>query len=332
MVSVSGSDPEATLRRIFGASYDALTIFPLHPPPDHKHPAVKWGDSFPDHGKQFWVNGHGLATGSRSGGIVVIDIDAKNGKDGFSSLARMELQIGELPPTLTVDSRSGGAHLYYRSSIEVGSPTDALGMIGVDVRGEKGYIVLPTSPGYVAREGRGETMEIATLPGPWAARLRAPRRPPPVAVHSSSPVDVLELRARLEDTVKGRRGAVWAAWRAIARGERFFDFEDPARPAVHTWIRCRMIPALLRADGWLDVCGESIAEVAEPALSIFRLDAGAFGTESRWTFDYFAAQWEQARPHAAAEIQENEALVRALAEHQDRMTANRTDTMNRGAR
>lgn len=89
----------------------------------------------------------GMPTG-RASGLFVIDIDRKNGKDGFKTLAALEAEYAPLSKTLTSQTPSGGLHLYFlmpdtdpplrnTASKELGP--------GIDTRGEGGYVILPPS-------------------------------------------------------------------------------------------------------------------------------------------------------------------------------------------
>ena len=81
----------------------------------------------------------GIVTG---GGMVVIDID--EGRDGHESMFELEEKNQPLPPTLTVNTGGGGVHYYYTVDGETGCSVDKLGK-GIDVRGEGGYVVGPSS-------------------------------------------------------------------------------------------------------------------------------------------------------------------------------------------
>lgn len=84
----------------------------------------------------------GVRTGAISS-IVVIDIDA--GKDGFTSLARLEVDHGESLITKEAETGSGGAHLFYQHpDQELGNTASKLGL-GIDTRGDGGYVVAPPS-------------------------------------------------------------------------------------------------------------------------------------------------------------------------------------------
>jgi hypothetical protein len=85
----------------------------------------------------------GIPTGERSG-LLVLDEDVKN--NGFISLNALEEKRGRLPKTLTVRTGGGGRHLYliYPAGCEIRNSVGRLGL-GLDVRGEGGYIVAPPS-------------------------------------------------------------------------------------------------------------------------------------------------------------------------------------------
>lgn len=87
----------------------------------------------------------GVPTGIASG-LLAIDVDIKEGKDGRRWL---EANKGDLPETRTHATRSGGLHLIFRMppNVEIRNSAGRLAP-GVDVRGEGGYIIVPPSPGY----------------------------------------------------------------------------------------------------------------------------------------------------------------------------------------
>ena len=95
---------------------------------------------------QQWPNANiGIATGNKSGGIFVVDldIDEDRGLDGYHTLREWENENGKFPETWTAITGRGGYHLYYRWSSKV---KNRAGIIdGVDIRGEGGYVVAPPS-------------------------------------------------------------------------------------------------------------------------------------------------------------------------------------------
>ena len=109
--------------------------------------------------------GIGFVCGAVSGGLEVLDLDAKH--DPTKSLnARAEAAIREIVPglweRLVIESTpSGGLHLYFRSPNPAGNLKLAYGlnaegkrMAVAETRGEGGFIVAAPTPGYVLLQGR----------------------------------------------------------------------------------------------------------------------------------------------------------------------------------
>lgn len=127
-----------------------------------KTPYCSWGDNgnqqqevTPFGSKFEWTNkeneikrgavtGHSLLTGAISG-IMVMDIDNKNGTSGSESLAALceELCIDheELFNTLVTKTPNGGYHLYFK--YKEGLKNKAAYIEGIDIRTDGGIIVLP---------------------------------------------------------------------------------------------------------------------------------------------------------------------------------------------
>ncbi len=102
----------------------------------------------------------GIPTGERSG-LLVLDID----EHGFTSLDALEDEHGPLPETLTVRTGGGGMHVYFKYPPGSGIRNSAGKVgLGLDVRGEGGYVVAPPS---------------RTDKGPYAFLDRLPRTEPP---------------------------------------------------------------------------------------------------------------------------------------------------------
>lgn len=108
----------------------------------------------------------GIATGSRSGGILVIDldIDENRGIDGRETLKAWEAEYGKLPENtwLSITGR-GGYHYFYRIQGEIKNRAGLYD--GVDIRGDGGYIVAPPS---IHPNGRGYEWEQGPEDGPLA--------------------------------------------------------------------------------------------------------------------------------------------------------------------
>ena len=106
-------------------------------------------------------------------GIIAIDVDVKHG-DGFADLEALEIVHGNLPPTLTNTTPSGGKHFIFRCDVPLGNNKIAP---NIDIRSAEGYIA--AEPSIV--DGKqynwldwdvlsGEVPEIADLPE-WVIAL-----------------------------------------------------------------------------------------------------------------------------------------------------------------
>lgn len=165
------------------------SVFPLKA--GAKIPAVKGGRGFKDattDAKQIdiWARQYpgcniGIVTGATSG-IVVIDIDPRNGGDAaVAKLAREGRNFTTCPEVRT---GNGGRHLFYALSAPIKSSKDRLGR-GIDVKSDGGYVV--AAPSRITPEVAGATGEYRWLlaPGPsgcpplprWLAHALAPKQP-----------------------------------------------------------------------------------------------------------------------------------------------------------
>lgn len=122
----------------------------------------------------------GIATGEESG-IVVIDVDPDH--DGFATLVELESMLGNLPrETVGVTTGSGGAHIYmkYPTGARIGNSQARADMVGVDVRGEGGYVVAPASlhaSGQLYAWTGEPTDVLAELPAAWMTAIAAGSSP-----------------------------------------------------------------------------------------------------------------------------------------------------------
>lgn len=87
-------------------------------------------------------NNIGIYTGRFADGeaLLVVDVDNKGEKRGSETLLRLELEGWDLPATLTVNTPTGGQHLFYSVSAPVRQGANVLGP-AVDVRSKGGYVV-----------------------------------------------------------------------------------------------------------------------------------------------------------------------------------------------
>lgn len=95
-----------------------------------------------------------VLTGNRSGVWVVdVDVPKKDGDDdGRKTLDSWQKVHGSLPPTFTVETPSGGLHLYFRMPKD-GDVRNSVKQVaaGIDIRGTGGYVV---APGSMLPDGR----------------------------------------------------------------------------------------------------------------------------------------------------------------------------------
>ena len=125
-----------------------VPIFPLLP--KCKTPATRNGflDASTDKNViQEWANRFpnanvGIVTGDKSG-FFVLDVDLKSG--GKESLQKLVDKYGPLPPTPTVETGSGGLHLYYRNPPGLALRNRTGFEPGLDIRANGGYVVAPSS-------------------------------------------------------------------------------------------------------------------------------------------------------------------------------------------
>jgi putative DNA primase/helicase len=127
----------------------------------------------------------GVATGSASG-IVVIDIDPRNGGD--RQFARLVKRLGPLPKTLTCDTGGGGQHYYFK--LPAGGSKKKVMAPGVDLLAEGSYAVAPPSRhvsgrNYLWVRPGPMGQQIASLPDKWLEFVRGGDPAAPAAPKTS---------------------------------------------------------------------------------------------------------------------------------------------------
>ncbi len=127
--------------------------------------------------REWWTKHPDATIGVAAGasGLVVIDIDTKNGADGWAAFDECLQRYGELPATRMASTPSGGAHLYFFApdGVTIRPSASKLGD-GVDVRAGNSYVIAPPSPGY-----RWDVRaKCAELPQSWVDALQPPKREP----------------------------------------------------------------------------------------------------------------------------------------------------------
>lgn len=82
-------------------------------------------------------------------GLIVIDVDNKNGKCGDDVLLDIILDGADIPDTLEQITPTGGRHLIYIADEPVKQGVNVLGS-GLDIRSKGGFIV---GPGSTTKDG-----------------------------------------------------------------------------------------------------------------------------------------------------------------------------------
>lgn len=307
-----------------GALAYAKRGWPVFPVKENKQPAIKdWKTkATTDEGQiRRWFE-HDFIGGCNFGfqpglaGIAVIDIDrGKKRKredgteetvNGEDSLADFLKQSGaELPPTYTVRTPSGGAHLYFKAD-GIGNKNGFLP--AVDIKSCGGFVVVPGSKNpYGAAYTVGRDMPVAELPGALADACRRgfPKKET-VAQAAGVPGDwidfasVLETIRNMDPVLCGTRDtrlfAICAEWKErgvslegmrqllrlmndlgkIEAGDDPLDEHDFDRISKSAWSRketafgTKSVGALLTGPGTPDADGYSAAEL--PSMEIPPVD------------------------------------------------------------
>ena len=114
-------------------------------------------DTWPDtidriYDKKLYLAAYGVLGKS----AIIFDLDVKHGKNGVAEFEALRKEFDIPEPIMTVTSKSGGLHAYYRrpdklAGCRIMSPTDikvqGITYKGVDIRGDKAYVVGPEMVG-----------------------------------------------------------------------------------------------------------------------------------------------------------------------------------------
>lgn len=98
----------------------------------------------------------GIVCGEKSGGLIVADVDIKNGKHGDEALQQFQAMNGDFPSTVMCRTGSGGLHYYFKDPEHFAGKykNDVEVIPGVDIRTDGGFVVVPPS---VNAEGHAYT-------------------------------------------------------------------------------------------------------------------------------------------------------------------------------
>ena len=122
-------------------------VFPLRP--NTKHPATTHGlndaSTDPTIIRGWWERNKAANIGiALPPDVVAVDIDVK-GVDGHATMHELAAQHGGLPDTYTVETPTGGRHLYFKKSPAIRVKNRVGIRPGIDVRAHGGYLVAPPS-------------------------------------------------------------------------------------------------------------------------------------------------------------------------------------------
>lgn len=188
----------------------------------------------------------GIPTGAASG-LFVVDLDDKDGRDGSQHWSDLAAMHGGDGAPLEHNTGSGGLHLVYRHVEGLRNSAGKLG-VGIDTRGEGGYIVAapsvhPSGGRYVW--GTGALAQGLELPPGWLVeRLLQARLPdaPPVRIEGSHTLTREDLEAfiafksRFPDAeaqvVVARAVLAGTSWGYGARHDRMVGFLGALRTFV----------------------------------------------------------------------------------------------------
>lgn len=167
------TDPKTNLQ---AALFHAKAGRPVFPCGADKRPLVKWRDratTNPAQIERWWGKWPeampGLPMG-RASGLAVLDLDKRPDKDGAVALRDLGYAPDSLSPSI-ISTPSGGLHLYFRWPEGLGNSAAGL-PVGVDVRGDGGYVI---APGAVNGKGAYSGHLTPDLPD-WPEGLH-PARP-----------------------------------------------------------------------------------------------------------------------------------------------------------
>jgi len=205
MPDASGFPPQPSLlEAALAYAAEGIGVFPCEA--NGKRPAVKdWPNVAtvePNQITAWWGTNPNFNIGLvlDAAGLCAVDLDRKGNVDGLATWA-MEYEW-QAPSTRTVETPSGGKHLYYRGSVP--STVGKLGP-GIDTRGAVGFVLAPPSVIDGTLYKVLDNREPAALPDCITEALTAVARPKveaPDGVELDSPENIDRARTRLRELVK----------------------------------------------------------------------------------------------------------------------------------
>jgi hypothetical protein len=202
----------------------------------------EWASNDPRTVAGWWSSTPDANIGVLTTGMLVVDLDSKNGAPGLQTW--MAVYGGF--DTLTVRTPSGGFHLYY-SGAEVANSQGDIGP-GLDIRGHHGYVVAPGS----VIDGKAYTVEIDKPIAPAPRAIVALCRPP------GQRADNADMPLVALDTPQGvaQATAAVAAFPAAMQGEQSIAAYKLAASVRDYGVSEQMAAALM--DEWAARCSPAI--------------------------------------------------------------------------
>ncbi|MEK6578878.1 MAG: AAA family ATPase [Bdellovibrionota bacterium] len=179
------------LTSALNAAKRGLPVFPLTP--ESKEPPLikdfpNYATTNPEQIKLWWETWPDANIAISTDHFLAIDIDIKNGKNGFETIETLKREGFVFPPTFTQTTPTGGQHLIYRATAPIKQGVNVLGD-GVDIRGFHGYLV--GSGSYVGGKVYSANNLAVVLAPEWLiSRCSRAKEPNPLAVVSLQGINV----------------------------------------------------------------------------------------------------------------------------------------------
>ncbi len=246
LIRVDGSPSLAVAARSLAAA--GVPVFPCVV--EGKRPLTRRGfldaSSDPEQVAAWWSRTPNANIGTPTGapsGVVVVDVDVHGDHDGRATYQRAT-DAGLVDGAgLLVRTPTGGAHIYFPATPGKEQRSWQAAAVGIDFRGDGGYIVAPPSRRVI--DGNIRRYEVADIAAHSvspvdAARLRDFLDPRPVAPPRASSGSMEVDAERLAAWVAGRgegernRGLFWAACRLAENGVSPADALDALGAAAQS--------------------------------------------------------------------------------------------------
>jgi hypothetical protein len=146
-----------------------------------------------------------------SSDVVVVDLDVRDGRDGFEHYLRFSGEHPDLTDTIQAITRSGGRHVWFDANGHrfmncVGNAAVRRGHPGLEIKSKGGYVVVPPARG---RHWIADKRAMLKAPE-WLVELFPYHEPPPLApsrtatAHTPYGLKILDrLCLKVATTAKG---------------------------------------------------------------------------------------------------------------------------------